>query len=95
LKKIIQLISLLHPKDEVKNGNNYEKGIYALIPIKWDEKTQTLTIGERKGEFPGMLTKRTFKIVWVRKNHGIGIETERRPDKIVIYEGKEIQIKRE
>ena len=81
---------------EDENDNyNYEKGIYALIPIKWDEKTQTLTIGERKGEFPGMLTKRTFKIVWVRKNHGIGVESERRPDKVVFYEGKAIQIKRD
>jgi len=81
---------------EDENDNyNYEKGIYALIPVKWDEKNQTLTIGDRKGEFPGMLAKRTFKIVWVRKNHGIGIEPERRPDKVVIYEGKAIQIKRD
>jgi len=80
---------------EDENDNyNYEKGIYALIPIKWDEKSQTLTIGEEKGNFPGKLTRRIFHIVWVEKNHGAGIEPERYPDKKVLYEGKAVQVKR-
>jgi alpha-D-xyloside xylohydrolase len=44
---------------------HYEKGIYATIPIDWDEATQTLHIGERKGSFPGMLKDLTFNIVLV------------------------------
>jgi len=80
---------------EDENDNyNYEKGFYALIPIKWDEKNQSLTIGEEKGDFPGKLKRRTFHLVWVGKNHGVGVEPERRPDKIVLYEGKAIQVKR-
>jgi len=80
---------------EDENDNyNYEKGFYALIPIKWDEKNQSLTIGEEKGDFPGKLKRRTFHLVWVGKNHGVGVEPERRPDKIVLYEGKSIQVKR-
>ena len=42
---------------------NYEKGKYATIPITWDDKTRTLTIGERKGDFDGMLSARKFRIV--------------------------------
>ena len=41
---------------EDENDNyNYEKGAYATIPFHWDEAAQTLTIGDRKGHFPGML----------------------------------------
>lgn len=40
------------------NNYNYEKGVYATIPVIWNEKTQTLTIGSRKGSFHGI--KRTY-----------------------------------
>ena len=76
------------------NNYNYEKGVYATIPVKWNEKEQTLTIGERKGEFPGMLKKRTFNIVWVDKNHGVGPEPVKKSDKVVKYSGKEVKVKR-
>ena len=46
---------------------NYEQGMYAMIPMKYDEATKTLVIGERKGEFPGMLKERTFTVVTVNK----------------------------
>ena len=53
---------------------NYEKGKYATIPIHWNDSTQTLTLGDRKGSFPGMLDKRTFNFVLVREDHGAGVE---------------------
>ena len=80
-------------EDEGENYN-YEKGVYATIPVKWNEKEQTLTIGERKGEFPGMLKKRTFRIVWVEKGHGTGMEPEQNADKVVKYSGKEVKVKK-
>ena len=49
-------------EDEGDNYN-YEKGIYSTIPISWTERTRTLTIGERKGSYPGMPEKRQFTIV--------------------------------
>ena len=42
---------------------NYEKGVYSTIQFSWNDKSRTLTIGERKGEYPGMLTSRKFTIV--------------------------------
>ena len=69
---------------------NYEKGLYATIPFDWDESRQVLTIGDRKGEFPGMQQSRTFRIVFVRQAHGAGIEPEKNPDRVVKYEGKQI-----
>lgn len=80
---------------EDENDNyNYEKGTYATIPINWDEKNQSITIGKRQGKFPGMLKKRIFNIVWVRKNHGTGLQIEANPDKVVKYKGDKIIIKK-
>ena len=80
---------------EDENDNyNYEKGIYATIPIRWNEKEQTLTIGKREGEFPGMLKERTFNIVWVGEGHGIGVEPETKIDKVVKYSGNEVVVKK-
>ena len=45
------------------DGYNYEKGIYATITFHWNNKTRTLTIGNRKGDYPGMLKTRQFTIV--------------------------------
>jgi alpha-D-xyloside xylohydrolase len=80
---------------EDENDNyNYEKGAYATIPLHWDDKGQTLTIGERKGQFPGMLENRTFRVVFVRENHGVGVKTSDEPDKVVQYSGKQISVNR-
>jgi alpha-D-xyloside xylohydrolase len=79
---------------EDENDNyNYEKGIYATIEFKWDNAAHQLTIGKRKGEFPGMLKERTFKIILVEKDHGTGIEITRQFDKEIKYMGDEIFIK--
>ena len=45
------------------DGYNYEKGIYITITFHWNNKSRTLTIGNRKGEYPGMLKTRLFTIV--------------------------------
>ena len=61
---------------------NYEKGQYTEIPITWNDKKRTLTLGNRKGQFPGMLPSRQFTILL--------------PDgtqKAVTYKGKAVQVK--
>ncbi len=45
------------------DGYNYEKGICSEIPIMWNDRSRTLTIGGRKGQFPGMLSQRTFTVI--------------------------------
>ncbi|MBR1410938.1 MAG: DUF5110 domain-containing protein [Prevotella sp.] len=49
-------------EDEGDNYN-YEKGIYSTIQMQWNNRTRTLTICDRKGEYPGMLKSRKFTIV--------------------------------
>jgi alpha-D-xyloside xylohydrolase len=72
---------------------HYEKGIYATIPIDWDEATQTLHIGERKGSFPGMLKDLTFNIVLVSANHGAGVDTATTPDRTIHYSGRSVSVR--
>jgi alpha-D-xyloside xylohydrolase len=80
---------------EDENDNyNYEKGSFATIPIRWDEKKNTLTIADRHGTFPGMLKHRTFRVIWVGRFHGGGLALENRVDATVSYNGKRIDIKR-
>src|SRR6202020_767439 len=59
---------------EDENDNyDYEKGIYATIPLHWGDSASTLPNGDRNGQFPGMLENRTFRIVLVSENRGVGI----------------------
>jgi alpha-D-xyloside xylohydrolase len=71
----------------------YEKGVYATISFVWDDAAKTLTIGARKGSFPGMLKERTFNVVLVKDNHGHGIAPVDTPDQIVKYDGTEVTVK--
>jgi alpha-D-xyloside xylohydrolase len=78
---------------EDENDNyNYEKGAYSTIPIQWNESAKTLILGPRNGSFPGMLEKRTFRIVWVHDGHGTGLDPENNPDKIVLYDGSQMSV---
>jgi alpha-D-xyloside xylohydrolase len=77
---------------EDENDNyNYEKGVYSTITMKWNDRTKTLVIGKRQGEFPGMSKKRTFNIFTV--NAGKSIDTVSKPDRQVEYNGAEVIVK--
>ena len=78
---------------EDENDNyDYEKAAYATIALHWDDLRHVLTIGARKGEFPGMLHRRTFHVVFVSENHGAGAEETTGADRVVAYDGKELKI---
>jgi alpha-D-xyloside xylohydrolase len=70
---------------------HYEQGKFATILLSWDEASKTLTIGNRQGNFPGMLNERTFNIVWVGPKAGRGIEPGK-PAETVKYSGKQVVI---
>ena len=71
---------------------NYEKGKYSTIPIHWEDSTQMLILGDRKGSFPGMVENRSFKVVVVGQNHGVGIDPSPSPDQTVQYSGKQVSV---
>lgn len=71
----------------------YEKGRYALIDLKYDAASGQLIIGHRKGEFQGMLKSRTFNVVLINDQNGIGIDKEINGGKTVKYSGKALTVK--
>lgn len=79
---------------EDENDNyNYENGAFATIEFLWNDNDKSLTIGDRKGEFPRMLKERTFNIILVDENHGIGVDLCDSIDKEIVYVGQEVLIK--
>ncbi len=45
------------------DGYDYERGVCSTILFQWNDRTRTLTLGERQGSYPGMLQQRQFTIV--------------------------------
>jgi alpha-D-xyloside xylohydrolase len=75
-------------EDEGDNYN-YEKGKYSNIAFTWNEKMQTLTVGDLQGAYPGSLTKRVFNIVFVGEGNGSGVENAN-TKKAIIYTGTKL-----
>ena len=65
----------------------YERGQSARIPIAWNQAARTLTLGAREGSFPGMLARRRFAIVDVRRDHPVPFSFEPAVERTVEYDG--------
>ena len=78
-------------EDEGDNYN-YEKGNFTVVPFSWDDQHQTLTIGNKQGDFANCLKKRIFNIVFVNEKNGFDINYSAMK-KQVPYSGKNIVIK--
>lgn len=65
----------------------YERGEYAAIPLHWDGKA--LTIGPRKGAFPGMPESRTFHVVVVDPAHPKAFDPDAEGIRVE-YHGEEV-----
>jgi alpha-D-xyloside xylohydrolase len=73
---------------------NYEKGACSTIKFSYDETAGELAIGQRNGEFKGMLKERVFNIVWITKNRQIAFDPKIFPDNSVVYSGQKIMVKK-
>jgi alpha-D-xyloside xylohydrolase len=75
------------------NTYDYEKRAFATIPIHWNEATRILTFGERKGAYPGMPSTHVFRITFVKRDFGVGVEWERHPVPIITYDGRPFEVR--
>ena len=48
--------------EDAGDGFGYEKGEFTEIPMIWDDKRRTLSIGKRTGSYPGLLKERRFRV---------------------------------
>ncbi|MXV49562.1 DUF5110 domain-containing protein [Pedobacter sp. HMF7647] len=72
---------------------NYEKGKYSVIPLRYNDASKQLVIGDRKGSFDGMLQSRKFRIVWIGKTSGSSLDIDQQKAQTVTYQGKFINVK--
>jgi alpha-D-xyloside xylohydrolase len=79
--------------EDEDNNYNYEQGKYATFTLSWKDKTRELSISDTKGNFPGMLKKRTFNVVLVNGLHGSDTGIIAKADKAIIYTGRAMVVK--
>lgn len=65
----------------------YQQGQHVIIPMHWSDSSGKLTISAREGSFPGMVTRRTFRVVFVTPGHGAGSLPTDTADQEVKYTG--------
>jgi alpha-D-xyloside xylohydrolase len=75
-------------EDEGTNYN-YEQGAYATIDISYDDEAKTVRFSQRKGQFPGMLEKRRFSVVYVTPEHPQPLDFEKTEEQLIEYDGNE------
>lgn len=77
--------------EDAGDGWGYQKGEFSVIPMSWDDKTRTLTIGAVEGNFPGMLKDRVFDIALVKPGQATGLEPADKTTE-VHYAGRAITV---
>jgi len=70
-------------EDEGDNYN-YERGQFTEIAFHWNDTARTLTIGQRRGQYKGMLQQRQFRIIVAGQQD--------KPAKVINYDGKNVDI---
>lgn len=78
--------------EDEKTNYNYEAGKFTEIPLSYEEGTGTLNIGARQGDFSGMLTTRSFRVVTVTADHPTPLPNAT-PTETIEYNGTAVSIK--
>ncbi|MBR4253590.1 MAG: DUF5110 domain-containing protein [Lentisphaeria bacterium] len=75
------------------NGKDYsyEQGKFTRIPFAWDDAKGELTIGDRVGEYDGMLKDRTFRVCLMNEQNA-GADNIAKPDAEVKYSGRKLSV---
>ncbi len=71
-----------------------KKGIAATIKFSFDNASGELIIGDRNGEYNGMVKSRIFNVIWIDKDHPFPFDPEIKPQASVTYDGKRIVVSR-
>jgi alpha-D-xyloside xylohydrolase len=72
--------------DDAGDGYGYEHGEYATVAIHWDDAKHAVSLGARKGSFPGIDKKQGFRVVVVKPGNGNGWDVAAKGEEIS-YEG--------
>ena len=71
-------------------SRQYLNGSYSRIPLTYDDRSRTLTIGARRGSWPGMAGRRTIKVRWMKPGRPLDLEGA---DRTIIYTGAAVALR--
>jgi alpha-D-xyloside xylohydrolase len=71
----------------------YERGAFAVMPLRWDEAARTLTLGARTGSFPGLAAAREVRVVFVTPRAPVGHSAAPGGIHTVRYDGTAVEVK--
>ncbi|KQW93653.1 alpha-xylosidase [Massilia sp. Root418] len=83
----------LYEDDGVTNA--YTRGEFSRIPLSYNDKTGTVTIGARTGRYKGMVAKREFRVRFIKPGMSTsqGLDDAGTVQHTVSYEGKAITVR--
>ena len=74
-------------------SEQYKEGAYSRVPIRYNDRTGTVTIGAREGKgWVGMPATRIIRVRWV--SAGKPVSDDNRYDAQVTYTGAAVSVKR-
>jgi alpha-D-xyloside xylohydrolase len=71
----------------------YEDGAWSRIPVRYDDESGTVTLGERVGRFEGMQDMRRISVRWI-DGPGPPPDADPEPDTAIDYNGAEVTVER-
>jgi alpha-D-xyloside xylohydrolase len=71
-------------------SRQYLNGKHSRIPLTWNERAKTLTIGAREGSYAGMAGKRTIKVRWITAGRPLNLDSA---DTTVSYSGAPVTVR--
>jgi alpha-D-xyloside xylohydrolase len=72
-------------------SRQYLNGRYSRIPLRWDERTKTLTIGAREGNgYAGMAGRRDIRVRWITPGRLLNFDAA---DRTVTYMGAPLAVR--
>ena len=77
------------------DGYAYERGAFATVEMRWDDRARRLTIGERAGSYKGMPAERTRVLTLHPVARGAGAATESSDDlgaQVLCYAGRAVEV---
>jgi alpha-D-xyloside xylohydrolase len=71
---------------------NYEDGASSTIALHWDDAKKRLHIGKRQGAYAGMPITRTFSLLLVSEQQGIGVDGSSTGAREISYDGNPLVV---
>jgi alpha-D-xyloside xylohydrolase len=72
----------------------YEEGQWSRIPVRYNDASGNVDLGERVGGFDGMAEERTVAIRWFDGRDARPADFDAEPDAVLVYSGSPVTVKR-